>query len=46
MLGSAVQNSRIGGSPWENGKGPEVPRLCVLRAQKHLLPLVMLGAKI
>ena len=27
MLGSAVQNSCIGGSPWENGKGPEVPRL-------------------
>ena len=27
MWGSAVQNSCIGGSPWENGKGPEVPRL-------------------
>ena len=46
MLGSAVQNSRIGGRPWENGKGPDVPWLCVLRAEKHLLPLVMPGAKI
>ena len=44
MLGSAVQNSRIGGSPWENGKGPEVPGFA-LWTEKHLLPLVMLGAK-
>ena len=46
MLGGAVQNSLEGEGPWENGKGPEVPWLCVLWAEKHLLPLVMLGAKI
>ena len=46
LLGSTVQNSHIGESPWENGKGPEVPRLCVLWAEKHLMPLVMLSAKI
>ena len=34
-----------GESPWENGEGPEVPGF-VLRTEKHLLPLVMLGAKI
>ena len=27
VLGSAVQNSLKGKSPWENGGGPEVPRL-------------------
>ena len=32
-------------SPGEEN-GTEVPRLCVLRAQKRLLPLVMLGTKI
>lgn len=44
-LGSAVQNSHVGEGPWENGGGPEEPRLCVLLAEKHL-PLAMLGAKI
>ena len=44
MLGSIVQNSPKGESPWENGKGPEVPGF-VLWTEKHLLPLVMLGAK-
>ena len=46
MLGSAVQNSHIGGSPWENGEGPDIPWLGVLWAEKHCLPLVMPGAKI
>ena len=46
LLGSAAQNSHVGEGPWENGGSPEVPRLCVLLAEKHLLPLAMLGAKI
>ena len=28
LLGSAAQNSLEGEGPWENGGGPEVPRLC------------------
>ena len=35
-----------GEGPWGNGEGPEVPRHCVLIAEKHFLPLAMLGAKI
>ena len=46
LLGSAVQNSLEGEGPWENGRRPEVPQLCMLLAEKHLLPLAMLGAKI
>ena len=46
MLGSRVQNSLEGEGPWENGEGPEVPQLCILRAEKHLLLLAMFGAKI
>ena len=33
-----------GESPWENGEGPEVLGFA-LRTERHLLPLVMLGAK-
>ena len=46
MLGGTVQNSLKREGPWENGKEPEVPRHCVLIAEKHFLPLAMLGAKI
>ena len=46
VLGGAVQNSLEGEGPWGNGEGPEVPRHCVLIAEKHFLPLAMLGAKI
>ena len=46
MLGGTVQNSLEGGGLWENGEGPEVPRHCVLIAEKHFLPLAMLSAKI
>ena len=46
MLGGAVQNSLEGEGPQGNGEGPEVPRHCVLIAEKHFLPLAMLGAKI
>ena len=46
MLGDTVQNSLEGEGPWENGEGPEVPRHCVLIAEKHFLLLAMLGAKI
>ena len=46
MLGSVVQNSLEGEGPWENGEGPEIPRHCVLIAEKHFLPLAMLHAKI
>ena len=45
-VGKCSTKEPVGGSPWENGEGPEVPWLCVLRAEKHLLPLVMPGAKI
>ena len=44
MLGGTVQNSLEGEGPWGNGEGPEV-RSFALRTEKHLLPLVMLGAK-
>jgi len=33
-----------GESPWENGEGAEIPGFA-LRTEKHLLSLVMLGAK-
>ena len=47
MLGGAVQNSLEGEGPSRgNGEGPEIPRHCVLIAEKHFLPLAMLGAKI
>ena len=46
MLGGTVQNSLEGEGPWENGEGPEIPRHCVLIAEKHFLPLAMLCAKI
>ena len=46
MLGGAGQNSLEGEGPQGNGEGPEVPRHCVLIAEKHLLPLAMLRAKI
>ena len=46
MLGGTVQKSLEGEGPWGNGKGPEVPRHCVLIAEKYFLPLAMLGAKI
>ena len=46
MLGGAVQNSLEGEGPQGNGEGPEVPRHYVLIAEKHFLPLAMLGAKI
>ena len=45
VLGGTVINSLEGESPWENGEGPEVPRHYVLIAEKHFLPLAMLGAK-
>ena len=46
MLGGTVQNSLEGEGPQGNGEGPEVPRHCVLTAEKNFLPLAMLGAKI
>ena len=46
MLGGTVQNSLEGEGPWGNGEGSEVTRRCVLIAEKHFLPLAMLGAKI
>ena len=46
MLGGTVQNSLEGEGPRGNGKGPKVPRHCVLIAEKHFLPLAMLSAKI
>ena len=45
MLGGTVQNSLEGECPQGNGKGPELPRHCVLIAEKHFLPLAMLGTK-
>ena len=45
MLGGTVQNNLEGEGPWENGEGPEVLGFA-LWTEKHLLPLVMLGAKI
>ena len=46
MLGGTVQNSLEGEGPQGNGEGPEGPRHCVLIAEKHVLPLAMLSAKI
>ena len=46
VLGGTVQNSLEGESPQGNDKGPEVPRHYVLIAEKHFLPLAMLGTKI
>ena len=34
LLGGTVQNSFEGEGPWGNGEGPEVPRHCVLIAEK------------
>ena len=38
-----MQNSLEGEGPQGNGEGPEVPRHCVLIAEKHFLPLVTSG---
>ena len=45
MLGSPVQNSRLEEVLGKMAKGQKYSSL-VLRAEKHLLPLVMPGAKI
>ena len=45
MLGSSVQNSRLEKVLGKMAKHQKYPGL-VLRAEKHLLPLVMSGAKI
>ena len=37
----ALKEKVLGG----NGEGPEVPRHCVLIAEKHFLPLAMLGGQ-
>ena len=41
-----MQNSLEGEGPQGNGKGPEISRHCVLKAEKHFLPLAMLSTKI
>ena len=46
VLGGTVQNSLEGEGPQGNGKGPEISRHCVLKAEKHFLPLAMLSTKI
>ena len=45
-FGKRSTKQTVGGSFWENGKGPEIPWLGALWAEKHLLPLVMSSVKI